>query len=271
MPIVGPSLRSPFFPEEHVEPSITLQHLLIGAPARRVQLCRQLRSQAASDPVAARAAVSKTQAEVAAHVMSGPFTATALTTKHGAHWNPCRRFAIQQGCQLDGSPKFRVIDDHSANDNNKTTGKVQKLRMSSVSTLMLMIKSMARHLQQHQHDTAVLVSTDDMKAAYRQVPVSDSSLSCAIAALFNPDTGIEYYELFGQPFGASNAVDNFYRVAHWLATVARRYFHLAVDHFFDDFFLVEPASSASFAPHCLHQLFELLGLSLDPQKSQPPT
>eukprot|EP00971_Amphidinium_carterae_P173518 3439624-Amphidinium_carterae.1 len=39
MPIVGPSLRSPFFSQEQVEPSLTLQHFLIGAPARRVQLC----------------------------------------------------------------------------------------------------------------------------------------------------------------------------------------------------------------------------------------
>eukprot|EP00971_Amphidinium_carterae_P341588 6480457-Amphidinium_carterae.1 len=191
--------------------------------------------------------------------MAGPFTAAQLTAKYGAHWNPSRRFAIQQGCKPDGSIKFRVIDDHSASDNNKTTGRVQKLEMSNVSTLMLMVKSLARQLQSQKHDSALLASTDDMKAAYRQVPVSDSSLSFSIAALLNPDTGVEYYELFGQPFGASNAVDNFYRLAHWIATVARRYFHLVVDHFFDDFFLVEPLQSAPFAQRCLHQLFSLLG------------
>eukprot|EP00971_Amphidinium_carterae_P304057 6042445-Amphidinium_carterae.2 len=53
--------------------------------------------------------------------------------------------------------------------------------------------------------------------------------------------------------------------------VDRLYFHLVLDHFFDDFFLVEPHQSATFAQHCLHQLFSLLGLTLDPEKRQCPT
>eukprot|EP00971_Amphidinium_carterae_P315743 6276266-Amphidinium_carterae.1 len=88
----------------------------------------------------------------------------------------------------------------------------------------------------------------------------------------DPDANaVRYFVLYAQPFGAAHAVSNFYRVAEWLVRVARRYFHLAVEHFYDDFFLVEPESSAPVAQQCLQELFHILGFALDPAKSQPPS
>ena len=43
-----------------------------------------------------------------------------------------------------------------------------------------------------------------------------------------------------------------------------------VDHFFDDFFVVEPEWSIGTAMFCLRETFSLLGFSLDSEKSQPP-
>eukprot|EP00971_Amphidinium_carterae_P197066 3911328-Amphidinium_carterae.1 len=110
-----------------------------------------------------------------------------------------------------------------------------------------------------------------MRSAYRQVPVTDTNLACNVVMLMDPDANVvRYFILYAQPFGAAHAVSNFYRVAEWLVRVARRYFHLAVEHFYDDFFLVDTESSAPLAQLCLQELFHL-GFALDPQKSQPPS
>ena len=46
---------------------------------------------------------------------------------------------------------------------------------------------------------------------------------------------------------------------------------MAVDHFFDDFFIVEPSFTISSAVFCLQETFKVLGFQLDPDKSQQPS
>eukprot|EP00971_Amphidinium_carterae_P228538 4532902-Amphidinium_carterae.1 len=111
-----------------------------------------------------------------------------------------------------------------------------------------------------------------MSKAYRQVPVSDSNLSCCVVLLADPAAGaVRYFLLYAQPFGAALSVGNFCRVAEWITRVARRFFHLAIEHFYDDFFQVEPTRTAIVAQRCLHELFSVLGFVLDPTKSQAPS
>ena len=43
-----------------------------------------------------------------------------------------------------------------------------------------------------------------------------------------------------------------------------------LDHFFDDFFLVDRAAEAEVCMFCIRESFRLLGFKLDPDKSQPP-
>lgn len=87
----------------------------------------------------------------------------------------------------------------------------------------------------------------------------------------NPELGQpSLHELRAQPFGAGHAVPNFCRVAEWLARLCQLMYHLFVDHFFDDFFLIEPAETANIGMFILKETFAVLGFSLDPEKSQPP-
>lgn len=44
-----------------------------------------------------------------------------------------------------------------------------------------------------------------------------------------------------------------------------------IDHFFDDFFIVEPKRTIASAVHCMKEAFKSLGFLLDPEKSQPST
>eukprot|EP00971_Amphidinium_carterae_P051283 1009683-Amphidinium_carterae.1 len=248
MPIVGEGLTSPFFDADPSPADISLPHLLMDAPPRRAQLVRKAMSYRPQDIPALQAALDKTMQEVNRNCMEGPCTEEELNARFGFHWNPCRRFALQQGCSADGSPKYRVIDDHSENDNNKSAARTQRIRMAGVSNLMLMVKAMARRLADRDAPQPLSISSDDMSRAYRQVPVSDTNLSCCVVLLADPTANVvRYFILYAQPFGAAHAVGNFCRVAEWLTRVARRFFHLAVDHFYDDFFQVEPSATAAIA------------------------
>eukprot|EP00971_Amphidinium_carterae_P349298 6490949-Amphidinium_carterae.1 len=240
MPIVGMGLPSPFFADAPSPPAISLQHLLMGAPPRRVQLLQKVLNFRPQDIPALRAALAKTMIEVERHCMAGPYTEGDIGDMFGAHWNPCRRFALHQGHCADGSIKYRVIDDHTENDNNKSAERCQRIHMSGVSTLMLMVKALSRALAERGAPQQLHVATDDMQSAYRQIPVSDTNLSCCVVMVADPDAHIvRYFVLYGQPFGAAHAV--------------------------------EPSKSAPVAQQCVHQLFQLLGFRLDPTKSQPPT
>jgi len=78
------------------------------------------------------------------------------------------------------------------------------------------------------------------------------------------------HEMYGQPFGAGHAVPNFCRVSEWLSRCLGRIFSLALDHFFDDFFLVDKQQNSEVASFCLREGFKTLGFELDPDKSQAP-
>ena len=87
----------------------------------------------------------------------------------------------------------------------------------------------------------VSLATEDMKSAYRQAALLPEHVRFAITAVYNPfSEKVDLHEIYGQPFGAGHAVPNFCRVAEWLSRLIARCFRLAVDHFFDDFFVVEP-------------------------------
>eukprot|EP00971_Amphidinium_carterae_P111994 2218198-Amphidinium_carterae.1 len=62
--------------------------------------------------------------------------------------------------------------------------------MAGVSTLMLMIKALSRSLADHGADQPLHVFTDDMQSAYRQIPVSDTNLSCCVVMVADPDTNV---------------------------------------------------------------------------------
>lgn len=52
--------------------------------------------------------------------------------------------------------------------------------------------------------------------------------------------------------------------------ICQTFYHLFVDHFFDEFFLIEPAETAAAAMFILKETFSILEFSLDSEKSQPP-
>eukprot|EP00435_Cladocopium_sp_Y103_P007062 s2279_g2.t1 len=111
----------------------------------------------------------------------------------------------------------------------------------------------------------IFMTTEDMKAAYRQIPLAPQDVRYAITGVYNPHTGeVDLHELHGQPFGAGHAVPNFCRAAEWISRCTQRLFKSLVDHFFDNFFIIEPQLTVQSSLFCLQQLFLTLGFALHP-------
>jgi len=267
VPIVGEALRSPFFEEHLIPAQITVEELLSTSQRRRPGTLYRIKKMAESSSAEMNKAIwEKAIKEVRQGSMDGPFNEEQIIAKHGRFFNLVPSFGLAQGTNEKGEPKFRRIDDHSASHNNLAATRTQKIPMAMVDYLLVMITSMANHVS-----TDLMVGTEDMQGAYRQVPLPDSQLSISITGVYNPDTKeVSLFEMFGQPFGAGHAVPNFYRVAEWLSRVIARGFNIVIDHFFDDFFMVLRRTESHEGSFFVREAFSLLGFKLDPDKTQVP-
>ena len=262
MPIVGETLSSPFFLPYDVPASMTISELLKSAKQRatkilgRVKMMGDAGGQKLCDSIWA-----KTMKEVDKGTMAGPFSRQELERRHGPFINIVPSFGLEQG-----EGKYRRIDDHSASNNNHASHRKQKIQMAMADYLMVMISSAAKIFKQ-----GLVIGTEDMAGAYRQVPLPDSQVRIAITAVYHWESGqARLFEIYGQPFGAAAAVPNFYRLAEWACRLCTRGYNLLIDHFFDDYFVVLRPKEADSTMFCVRETFALLGLTLDPEKSQPP-
>ena len=266
MPIIGSALESPFFSSYHVPASITVQELVKSAPMRRNKILGRVRLMGLQGGKDLASAIwEKTLKEVRKGTMAGPYSEDEIRAKHGSYYNVVPSFGLKQGFNESGEAKYRRIDDHSASHNNLAAERTQKIQMAMVDYLMVMVAAAAKVFPN------LVIATEDMEGAYRQVPLCDSQVSLSITAVFNPSTQQPaLFEIFGQPFGAAHAVPNFYRLAEFASRLLTRAFNVLLDHFFDDFFAVLNQSEAEDSIFCLREGFSLLGLTLDKDKSQAP-
>ena len=118
---------------------------------------------------------------------------------------------------------------------------------------------------------ALRSSTEDMKSAFRQLPVHPESLRFTIIAVWHPEWNTwSFWRLFGMPFGLKGAVLDFNRVSAALLALARRWLAIPSLSFFDDFRAVEMLASCPSADDSFRELVDFLGFRLDPKKRQPP-
>jgi len=155
--------------------------------------------------------------------------------------------------------------------NNDAAERRQQIAMTSVSQIMLIIRTMYAAVKDCGEEWSLRGGTEDLKAAYRQCPLLSAHVQFAITMVWNPySKTIDYHELYGQPFGAGHAVPNFYRLAAWAMAGIRRLLFVVGDHFFDDYFYIEPKNTAPSAAWALQRFMQIVGLKLDSEKSQLP-
>ena len=267
MPIVGKALSSPFLLQHDVPAAISVRELLsLSKKHRATMMSRVVRMAESSGEQTSAAIWGKTIKEVSEGSMAGPFTLEEIQSRHGSFFNVVPSFGLEQGLDESGKPKFRRIDDHSACLNNSAAHRAQKIEMANVDYLAIMIRSLQETFKE-----GACVGTEDMKGAYRQIPLPDAQVSISITAVYDPASKqAKLFEIYGQPFGAGHAVPNFYRVAEWLSRLLVRALHLLIDHFFDDFFYTCRPAEERLALFCVWEVFRLIGFDIDGKKSHPP-
>ena len=277
LPIIGPADESPFFEPMIVPAKLTINQLLKEAPARRSRIIERIEQDALrAKSELLQAVFDKTMAEVDENKMGPPMSLEEVLKKYGEHHNIVQRYGIEQGVDEKGHTKFRCIDNHLDNLNNDAAERRQKVPMASVGHIVLMIRAMYLSLKTRpefmEDDWALTGATEDLKAAYRQCPLLSSQMCVCVTAIWNPEEKrVQFHDMYGQPFGAGHAVPNFCRIAEWAARAARRLLLVVADHFFDDYFIVEPKCTAASAVWSFRRLLNLVGLQIDPKKSQLPS
>ena len=259
--------ESPFFKKLEVPPTMSWADFLSGSEERSRALIRRVEYMARrGSPQLAQAIWEKTQKEVRAGTMGPAMTFEEAQTLYPGRFQVTPSFGLEQGKDANGAPKFRRINDHSASGVNIAAHRLQKVPMAMIDYVGVLVRALAQQTNQ------ISLATEDMKGAYRQILFAPADVRFAPTAVYNPTRGeVALHEMYGQPFGAGRAVPNFCRVAERLARLLQKLYYILVDHFFDDFFVVEPENTIQSAMACLKESFNLFGFQLDPEKSQPPS
>ena len=120
----------------------------------------------------------------------------------------------------------------------------------------------------------VVFSTDDMRSAYQQVPLSDPEMCIVCIYCFDSgNVGPRFVENWGHNFGHTSSVSNYWRTPLLCCQAARHFLAIPVDHYCDDY--ATPDFALASLPDCgaaagLSGLHDALGLILEPAKHQPP-
>ena len=264
--ITGKAAESPFFDTFPVPPPMSSHDFHANKRERSLDMIERVKYMAQKgEPELARAIWEKTMKEVKSGTMGPPLTLEQVHEQYDGDFQVTPSFGLAQGLDEHGNRKFRRIDDHTASGVNPSAHRLQKVPMAMVDYVGVMMRAVAAICPD------VQIATEDMKGAYRQIPLAPADVRYAITAVYSPECkDVVLFEMYGQPFGAGHAVPNFCRVSEWLSRFLQRFFSLHVDHFFDDFFLIEPSRTIQAGIFVMKESFKILGFSLDPEKSQPP-
>ena len=228
------------------------EDLVAEAPAIRDRILQEASQPSAHDSIIA----SKTLEEAQKGWVSEPLDPHTLEADALIN----RRFAILQ----QGKP--RVIDDCSASGLNASVQKTESPKPQSTDLLGSLCAAL---LEKFPRDCDLEGKCVDLKSAYRQVPVSDSSLRHSNIAYFDPLTkGPIVRRMYALPFGASRAVYGYLRIAHSLWWLAVKCLALMTTHFFDDFVTICQAEESRLVSHVLNNFFGLLGWKVAEDKDK---
>ena len=121
-------------------------------------------------------------------------------------------------------------------------------------------------------DADLVGKTIDLKAAYRQLPLSAEALRMSFIAVKQPQTGeVMLFRLLCLPFGAVAAVHAFIRISLALCHLGHFFWLLPWSAFYDDFTLLSASSAAQSSEHSACFMLDLLGFDFDRDgdKAQP--
>ena len=208
-----------------------------------------------------------TYKELRAGTVKGPFSRAELDKKFGGgQYRVAERFGVYQGTDGAGDPKVRAIDNERSNSLNACTRTSETIAPMNVSFPALVARLLLGLLTLVGSPMLALsIGLDDMKAAYRQLPVCQPFYT--VFAIWSVTRGrVEYYFLHGHNFGFRAAVLNFNAFAVLVVTCARVFLGVPCDQFFDDFMIIDLLVARTSGQDGLAGMLALLGQSHEPSK-----
>ena len=214
-----------------------------------------------------------TQAEQSKNFCGPLRSRTYMDAKFGrGNWRPLQRFLHVQPCG-----KHRVIDNAKKTLHNSNTAMAETISTVNVdfvaniySDLLRTLEvSSAKDLQQYPWLDARL-ATDDLPDAYRGLPVCDDHQNVSIVAIWHPDMGWCFMELYGLAYGLESAVVAFNRFPQLGIAATRRCLYGVVAAYFDDELSLECLRDTDLSQRSLQAMFKALGAAPQEGKSFPP-
>eukprot|EP00438_Fugacium_kawagutii_P010313 Skav234595 [mRNA] locus=scaffold540:38875:40689:- [translate_table: standard] len=192
------------------------------------------------------AVLEKTRLEVGNNWAKGPIPLKSLPSDAVVS----RRFGLKQ------TDKVRLIDDMSGSLINQSVQANESPKPQGTDVLA----SVALEILKLEPKTPVLGRTFDMKSAYKQLALAESSLWASYVAIFNPVSKTpEIYQLLAAPFGATRSVYSFLRVAAGIWHLGAKALSLVWTVFFDDFVVMTSSPLAKNTSSAVSLFFKLLG------------
>ena len=208
----------------------------------------------------AKECYAKTVQEVELGLMDGPFDLNGIEEK--IQTKPCaaRRFpqfrypgAPARPC--DNFSENEVNDMHTLHESIVTENSDYPQRVAELYFSLL------------PGLTGFKLSTNDLRKAYRQIPSGHPEM--CVVAIWNPHLRkVEFFLVYGLPFGAALSVNQFNRPMELLQSVLRRLFAIPAAHYFDDWAIPSPSFIAKSDDETLQQLHKVLGFDLDEGKHE---
>ncbi|CAE7041878.1 unnamed protein product [Symbiodinium sp. CCMP2592] len=150
---------------------------------------------------------------------------------------------------------------------NDTVTVSEKPITHSIDEIALLINTLSSAARK-KNLNALYGKTADLKGAYRQLAVSDTSLDFSYLSVYDPaEEKPKLFQQLAVPFGSTKAVYFFLRVARALWTILVKGARIPTTNYFDDFVLLALGGDRSSCSHAFDEVMRLLGWKLSADKT----
>ena len=218
--------------------------------------------------------------------LEGPMTPAQVSESVGANWLPVQRFAVKQ------KNKLRPIDNFAENHVNEAWECPEKIDLHALDQLAWAISIISRAAADRGHvevpmkdgnrltgklhddwnhdNIKCLVSTVDLKDAYKQFGIHREDRCKAVVSMKNPKGGgTVHYLMNCMPFGGSSSVHNFNRVSRMIWAIGVVELKLPWTNYFDDYPILTPSGIALSTMSAAKCMLKLLGVGFAENKLEP--
>ncbi|CAE7235623.1 unnamed protein product [Symbiodinium sp. CCMP2592] len=201
---------------------------------------------ASDDPVIDQGVLKATHKELERGFVEGPIALSDVPSNASL----THRFGVRQGESEDG-PKIRPIDNYLSSQVNSAVSQNEQISVHTIDIVAGLLGCWLNEwfLSGRSEHAAPVCKAWDLRTAYKQLPLSDSSYELdSYFILFNVEKGeSEVYKQRVLPFGSTASVTSFIRAAYAIWKLGAVALTLAWSEYFDDYLNV---CGAAFAKHC---------------------